>query len=117
MFPYFGGRVRAMLACVTIVVSLALAVGCSGTSHTPIARPGPAESVQHVGRDIIVSVSPNAALSVTVPGVGRVSGPRGAFTRPGTITIQQENAAFSLASGLQAAGTGIGIEFHGTALD
>lgn len=99
--------------CAAIPAVLVLA-GCSGGSHTSGSHSP--YGVHSVGGGISVTVSPDTALSVSVPGVGRITGIIGSFTRRGTIIIQKEDASFSATSGLKAAGLGVGITFHGTAL-
>jgi len=53
---------------------------------------------------------------VRIPGIGRISGPAGAFSRAGTITIRGQRAAFAVRIELRPAGLGIGVWFHDTAL-
>jgi protein involved in polysaccharide export with SLBB domain len=114
-----AGRLRAALAAGCVVaVMVAGAGGCSRPASRPgtLAAAPPRGAVRQVGVDTIIKVSPDGALRVNVPGVGTVAGQAGSFTRAGTITIADEQATFASSSGLAAAGMGIGITFHGTAL-
>lgn len=69
-----------------------------------------------VGDALSVAVAPDTALSVEVPSVGTISGPVGAFSSTGTITIHGETATFAADSGLDAAGPGVDVAFQGTEL-
>jgi hypothetical protein len=111
-------RVSILIRFVAALAVLAPAAcsGGPGGGTGQAAAGGPYATVQPVGADITVAVSPAEALSVYVPGAGRITGPAGAFAAAGTITIRREKAAFAPTSGLQAAGTGVDVVFHHTAL-
>jgi hypothetical protein len=115
MFRRYRRMERRVISAASAAIATALVLsGCSSGSH-PSEGQNP-YGLHSVGQGITVRVSPGTALSVSVPGVGRIIGAIGSFTHSGTITIEKEDASFSAASGLQTAGTGIGITFHGTAL-
>lgn len=69
-----------------------------------------------VGDAITVAVAADQPLSVTIPDVGNISGPVGAFTRAGSIDIRRQSATFAAGSGLRSAGLGLDVVFHGTTL-
>src|SRR5437763_8696018 len=73
-------------------------------------------SVKPVGKKITVSVDSNHALNVEIPKVGHLSGPTGAFSTSGSITIQPEKTSFAVSSTFQTAGVGINVAFDGTSL-
>jgi len=111
-------RLRAAAAALVIVM-IGGAAGCASRADSGGADqpgPDPYATVQPTGEVVTVHVSPSTALSVRIPGIGRISGPSGAFSRAGTITIRGQRAAFAARTGLRPAGPGIGVWFHGTAL-
>jgi hypothetical protein len=112
------GRPRAAAAALAIVM-IGGAAGCASRADgggTARPWPGPYATVQPTGEVVTVHVSPSTALSVRIPGIGRISGPAGAFSRAGTITIRGQRAAFAVRTELRPAGLGIGVWFHDTAL-
>lgn len=63
-----------------------------------------------------MAVSPRRPLRVIVRGVVTVTGPRGAFTRRGTVVLRRSRARVIGGIGVRAAGVGMDVSFRGTRL-
>jgi hypothetical protein len=114
---------RTRIVVITLIGILLLTVGCSAPWNS---TPSPSRlglssvkitpSVKPVGNKITVPVDASHVLNVEIPDVGHLSGPTGAFTGPGSITIQPEKASFASSSPFQTSGAGMDVAFDGTSL-
>ena len=103
-------------AAVLVLAACSDPGGSASSAQSPSATGGAYARVAALSGDITVPVSPDRALSVAVPQVGRIIGAAGAFSAAGSITIRRESAAFTTSSGLRSAGLGVDVLFHGTSL-
>src|SRR5260370_2924228 len=105
-----------MIVIALIGISL-LTVSCSAPwSSASSSSMHSTSSVKLAGKKITVSVDASHRLDVEIPNVGHLSGPAGAFSRSGSITIQPEKPSLASSSPFQASGAGIDIAFDGTSL-
>ena len=108
---------RARIVVITLIGISLLTAGCSFPwSSAPSSSKQSTSSVKLAGKKITVSVDSGHPLDVEIPNVGQLSGPTGAFSRSGSITIQPETASFASSSTFQASGAGIDVAFDGTSL-
>ena len=108
---------RTRIVVITLIGILLLTAGCSApwSSASSPSRQG-TSPIKLAGKKITVPVDSSHQLNVEIPNVGHLSGPAGAFSRSGSITIQPEQASFPSSSTFQASGTGIDVAFDGTSL-
>jgi hypothetical protein len=108
---------RARIVVIVLIGISLLTVSCSAPWNTASSSSmHSASSAKPAGKKITVSVDSSHRLDVEIPKVGHLSGPAGAFTDSGSITIQPEKASFTGTSTFQAAGVGIDVAFDGTSL-
>lgn len=109
---------------------LALALVCGGIavghyglprlrgSHKPAGNTAaiPGVDAHKDGAPVTVSVSPDKAFTITIPGAGTIHGDPDSVTAAGTITAQSLAGTAATDADMQVAGHGLDVTFQGTSL-
>lgn len=108
---------RTRIVVIVLIVISLLTASCSAPwNSTSSPSTQSTSSVKPAGKKITLLVDSGHPLNVEIPNVGHISGPAGAFSRSGSITIQPETASFASSSILRASGAGVDVAFDGTSL-
>lgn len=105
-------RARLLAGALAGVTVLTLAA-CSGRGD-PKTSPTPSPSP--VGKPVTVTVRAADPIRVDVPGVGTLTGPKGAVTGDGSIVLQPVAGQPTLPAGMRVTGNGVDVTFTGTKL-
>src|SRR4051812_15162467 len=112
------GRPGGLLA---IVVAVAFAlVGCTSGSHpttaTAVSADGTPASTAAAQGPVTVTVTPEAAFTATLAGRGELSGPVGAVTARGRVTLTTAPSTVGAfpRGGFTAVGDGVNVTFADT---
>lgn len=99
-----------------VVLSLAIGLGaCAAPPPKPDNEPVSADFT-YVGSAIRAVVSPDEPLAIAVPGLGRITGPSGAFSAKGELVVRLLSAETPADSFVTAGGPGVDVTFEGTEL-
>ncbi len=111
-------RRRRQPIAVATALALVLSLGACTAEPPPEAEDGgiPAPALQYVGDAIRVDVDPAEPLAVAIPGLGRITGPSGAFSESGQIVVRQLAADSPEGSLITADGPGVDVTFESTQL-
>lgn len=103
---------------ISAIVALALAIGVGACTAKP-AEPDAgvvSPELSYVGDAIRANVDPDEPLAIAIPGLGRITGPSGAFSDEGQLVVRLLAAETPADSFVTADGPGIDVTFEGTEL-
>lgn len=107
-----------MVASVTTAILVMSLTACIPSD--PVSSSGEGEieapSLEYLGDPIRIAVDPDLPLAVAVPGLGRITGPSGAFSTAGQIVVRQLAADSPEGSFVTAGGPGVDVSFESTQL-
>ncbi|GGS10241.1 hypothetical protein GCM10010169_63780 [Micromonospora fulviviridis] len=109
-------KVTARLAAVLILGAMAAACTTEEPAAPVTAQEVPQPAVSARGDTMDVTVAPADALDVAVPGVGRLQGAAGSFTKAGTVRISSLRSDQPRNDFVVTSDVGLDVSFVGTSL-